>query len=104
MGTHQHAILESNMTAVNVMAASNTNEAAKKRTCTAIIWLKNDSDERAKEAIATTLQSLSGVSEVHYVREKPCIMMVDYCRHQVKATNLIGAINIHGGCARIVGC
>lgn len=104
MGTHPHTMLESSMTEVNVMPATSTNRSAKNRTCTAIIWLKNDSDERAKEAIATTLQSLSGVSEVHYVREKPCIMMVDYCRHQVKATNLIGAINIHGGCARIVGC
>lgn len=104
MGTHQHTSLQSNMTEVNVMAAASPDQAAKKSTCTAIIWLKNDSDARAKEAIATTLQSLSGVSEVHYVREKPCIMMVDYCRHQVKATNLIGAINIHGGCARIVGC
>lgn len=104
MGTHQHAAIEHSATAVKNMASSKTILSNNTRTCTAIIWLKNNSDEIAKAAISNTLHTLQGVSEVHYVREKPCIMMVDYCQQQVKATTLISAINLHGGVARIVGC
>lgn len=104
MGTHHHTALENDIKVVNDMASTSVTKPEKKPNCTAIIWLKNSSDESARVAIASTLQTLKGVSEVHYVRKKPCIMMVDYCRNEVSSTTLVGAINIHGGLARIIGC
>ena len=83
---------------------STTQNTEEERRCTAIIWLKNDSNNKAKSAIANTLQTIHGVSDVTYVRKKPCIMMVDYCRDKVQAHTIVGAVNIHGGVARIIGC
>ena len=104
MGIEHHLAQDNNVNVSNAITASNTDKSADKKRCTAIIWLKNHSNKTAKSAIAATLQAMDGVSEVTYVRDKPCIMMVDYCRHQIKAVKLIGAVNIHGGVARIVGC
>ena len=104
MGSHHPAVAEQQVALFGNISNTTTVKTETKHTCTAIIWLKNGSDTTAKRAIVSTLKMLKGVSDVHCVREKPCIMMVDYCREEVRATTVIGAINIHGGLARIVGC
>ncbi len=79
-------------------------EAVNAQTCMAIIWVQNGSRELDKDALIDSVEAMPGVSNAKFTREKPAILMIDYCRQETKAVRLVESISNLGAYARIVGC
>ena len=91
---------------VNRMSAvsANENEPIEAKFCMAIIWVQNGANEFDKSNLIETVKNMPGVFGAKFTREKPAILMVDYCTKETKAINLVEGINSLGAYARIVGC
>ena len=100
MGLHQ----DQHSTTPSVIATIKVQKEQRKSICNATIWLKKGVNQTAEKAIAKSLYALEGVSRVNYIRQKPCIMMVEYCTKHLNSSTLISAVNMHGGVGRIIGC
>ena len=74
------------------------------KSCMAIIWLKNGSNELDKMRFIHSLKNMTGVFDARFTREKPSILMIEYCTKETKALSLAKAINGMGVDAKIVGC
>jgi hypothetical protein len=70
----------------------------------AIIWLKNGSNELDKMRFIQSLKNMTGVFDARFTREKPAILMIEYCTKDTKALSLAEEINTMGVDAKIVGC
>jgi hypothetical protein len=70
----------------------------------AIIWVQNGSREFDETTLVEAVKKLSGVSDAKFTRDKPAILMIDYCTKEIRAINLVEAITSMGAYARIVGC
>jgi hypothetical protein len=78
-------------------------EAINTRSCMAIIWVQN-AKAFDKNALIDSINAMPGVSGAKFTREKPAILMIDYCARETKAVRLVEGINNLGAYARIVGC
>jgi len=83
---------------------ANESDSNVAKSCMAIIWVKNGSNELDKMRLIQFLKKTTGVSDASFTREKPAILKVDYCTKEIKAANLVEKINSLGVFARIVGC
>ena len=81
-----------------------TDNASRAKSCMAIIWVQNGTAEFDKASLVTAVKQMSGVSDASFTREKPAILMVEYCTKETKAVELAEGINSLGAYAKIVGC
>jgi hypothetical protein len=79
-------------------------EAINTRSCMAIIWVQKGTREFDKNVLIDSVNAMPGVSSTKFTREKPAILMIDYCAQETKAVRLVEGINNLGAYARIVGC
>ena len=80
------------------------NEASRAKSCMAIIWVQNGTVALDKATLVAAVKQMSGVSDASFTREKPAILMVDYCTTETRAVELVAGINGLGAYAKIVGC
>ncbi len=83
---------------------ANDSGANRAKSCMAIIWLKEGSNELDKMRFIQSVKKMTGVFDASFTREKPAILMIEYCTKETKAVSLAGEINGMGIDARIVGC
>jgi hypothetical protein len=78
--------------------------ANRAKSCMAIIWVRDGSDELDKMRLIRSLKKMTGVFDARFTREKPAILMIEYCTKETRAVNLAEKINAMGVVAKIVGC
>ena len=83
---------------------ANQSNVERAKSCMAIIWVKDGSNELDKMRLLQTVKKMEGVFDASFTRETPAIMMIDYCTKEVKAGDLAKNINDLGIIAKIVGC
>lgn len=79
-------------------------KAVNARSCMAIIWVQHGSRKLDRNAFIDSVKAMPGVLHAKFTREKPAILMIDYCGQETKAVRLVDSINNLGTYARIVGC
>lgn len=81
-----------------------SNETERARSCMAIVWVHNGKNQFDRTQLLDTIKAISGVSDANFGRDKPAILMIDYCVKELSAVNLIQRIRDLGLHAKIVGC
>jgi len=81
-----------------------TNQPEKARSCMAIVWVHNDKNQFDRTQLLEAIKGVRGVSDANFGRDKPAILMIDYCVKELSAVNLIQHIRDMGLHAKIVGC
>jgi len=81
-----------------------SDEVERARSCMAIVWVHNGENQFDRTQLLETIKGMSGVSDANFGRDKPAILMIDYCVKEVSAVNLIQSIRELGLHAKIVGC
>jgi len=78
--------------------------ASKAKSCMAIIWVKDGSNDLDIMRFIQSVKKMTGVSDARFTREKPAILMIEYCTKETRAVYLAEEINAMGIVAKIVGC
>lgn len=79
-------------------------KVSRAKSCMAIIWVQNGTVELDKATLVAAVKQMTGVSGASFTREKPAILMIEYCTKDTRAVELVAGINSLGAYAKIVGC
>ena len=86
------------------VAGEAAQDTIRAKSCMAIIWVQNGAEAFNKISLIESVKKMNGVYDANFTREKPAILMVDYCTKETRAVELVAGINRSGAYAKIVGC
>ncbi len=72
--------------------------------CLAIAWVKGIESKIQEKMILDLLSGVGGVNQAMFSRYKPDLLIIDYDRQQIKASDLLEKMNQLHVQAKLVGC